>query len=161
MISLIAAIDPNNVIGKAGSTPWHIPDELKLFKEITYGHALIAGHTTYKSIGHGLPGRTLYVLSHTALEHNQDGVVFCSSLEDALEKTKKERTVFVIGGGSVYDEFMPLAQEMRISHLRTEYSGDVYFPEIDHTIWRIHTKTEYPLFTHIHYVRNEQPSKNR
>lgn len=153
MITLVAAIDPNNVIGKSGKTPWNIPEELQLFKKITFGHALITGHTTYKSIGHGLPGRMLYVLSHHAHEQYTEGIVFCTSITDALEKTKNERTLFVIGGGQVYDQFMPLADEMRISHLRTEYSGDVYFPNINESVWRIHTKTEYPLFTHIHYTR--------
>ncbi|HSX25188.1 MAG TPA: dihydrofolate reductase, partial [Candidatus Andersenbacteria bacterium] len=88
-------------------------------------------------------------------------VTFCSSIQDALEQTKQERSVFVIGGGEVYAQMMPLADEMRISFIHKEYTGDVLFPKIDQRIWQEVSRKEYPLFTHIHYIRNEQPSKNR
>ena len=181
MITLIAAIDPNNVIGKSGKTPWHIPEELKLFKEITYGHAIIVGRKTYESIGHTLPGRRMFVLSRTVPLLTKEGlgevsrdavppltppskggeITFCSSIQDALEKTKQERSVFVIGGGQVYAQMMPFAHEMRISHLHAEYPGDVYFPHVPLQVWQELSRIEYPLFTHIHYVRNDNtPAKN-
>lgn len=163
MITLIAAIDQNNVIGKSGKTPWDIPEELKLFKKTTYGHAIIMGRKTFESIGHELPSRRMFVLSHSPLlSKERAGVRWCSSISDALEKTKKERTVFVIGGGQVYDQFMPIADELRISHLHQEYSGDVYFPHFalqasrgkpGESVWQELSRIEYPLFTHIHYTR--------
>jgi dihydrofolate reductase len=166
VITLIAAVAKNGVIGTDNKTPWDIPEEMELFKEITSGHAIIVGRKTFESIGHTLPGRRMFVLSH--VRQGYDGqartgggdIVFCSSIEDALEKTKKERTIFVIGGGEVYAEFMPLADEMRISHLHQKYSGDIFFPKIDDTIWKEISRTEYKLFTHIHYTHNAKSSKN-
>ena len=166
MITLIVAVAQNGVIGNNNKTPWDIPEEMELFKQITYGHALIMGRKTFESIGHVLPGRTMYVLTRNAfpsppsIQGERVDVVFCSSIQDALEKTKKERTIVVIGGGEVYAEFMPLADEMRISFIHKAYSGDILFPKIDKTIWQEVEKTEYNLFTHIHYTRNAKPSKN-
>ncbi|MEO6077852.1 MAG: dihydrofolate reductase [Candidatus Andersenbacteria bacterium] len=173
MITLIAAVAKNGVIGTDNKTPWNIPEEMELFKNITSGHAIIVGRKTFESIGHALPGRRMYVLTRNPLpspclparqappiQGEGGDIVFCSSIKDALEKTKKERTIFVIGGSEVYAEFMPLADEMRISHLYQEYSGDIFFPKIDNTIWQEISRTEYKLFTHIHYTRNAKPSKN-
>ncbi len=170
MITLIAAIDPNNVIGNNGKTPWHIPEELALFKKITVGHAVIVGRKTFDAIGI-LPDRKMFVLSRSPLlTKEREGVRWCSSIQDALTKTKDERSVFVIGGGEVYAEMMPLADELLISHIHQEYSGDVYFRHFalqatrgkpEELVWKEITRTEYPLFTHIHYIRNEQSSKNR
>ena len=166
MITLLTAIDPNNTIGNHGKTPWDIPEELKLFKKITYGHAVIMGRKTYESIGHALPGRKMFVLSRSPHPNplpirGEGSIIFCTSVQDALEQTKQERSVFVIGGGQVYAQMMPLADELLISHIHQEYSGDVFFLNIDQRIWQEVSRTEYPRFTHIHYIRNEQPSKNR
>lgn len=153
MITLIAAVAKNGVIGNNNKTPWQIPEELALFKEITMGHTVIMGQKTYESIGHALPGRQMFVLTHSPQPTPSPDLVFCSSIQDALNKTKSERSVFVAGGGSVYAQMMPLADELRISHINQEYPGDVLFPEIHPNTWKESSRTEYELFTHIHYIR--------
>ena len=143
MLILIAAVAKNNVIGRNGTIPWDIPEERALFKEATMSHAVIMGRKTFDSIGKELPGRKNIVLSHSGLY---------SSIEKAL-LVAEGKTCFVIGGAEVYDQMMPIADEMRISHLKQAFSGDTFFPAIDQTIWQEAEKTEYPEFTHIRYIR--------
>lgn len=143
MLTIIAAVAQNNVIGNNGTLPWNIPDEMELFKQATMGNAVIMGRKTFDSIGRPLVGRENVVLSHAGS---------INSIEKALEQTKGKRT-FVIGGASVYAQMMPLAQEMRISHLHKAFEGDCYFPEIDKNIWQITEQQEFPDFIHITYTR--------
>lgn len=166
-VTIIAAVANNNVIGKNGKIPWDIPEEMELFKQHTMGHALIVGRKTYESIGHALPDREMFVLSHSPLllrpatlferSGDKEGlggeITFCTSIQDALDKTKKERTVFVMGGGDVYAQMMPLVDEMRISHLKEAYEGDCFFPDIDRNTWRISEQQEFPDFIHTTYTR--------
>ena len=152
-IILIAAVAQNNVIGKRGVTPWHIPEELALFKELTMGHTLLVGKNTYESIGHALPGRAMVILSTTLSSQAANGSIVCRSIPEALERTKNESTLFVIGGAQVYAQMMPLADELAISHLDQAYEGDAAFPPIDQHIWKITETRTFPLFTHNRYVR--------
>ena len=131
------------------------------------------GRKTFESIGHVLPGREMLVLSHSSLPlfkgelegvqfaqptppslplKRGGSVTFCSSIQDALEKTKKEEA-FVIGGASVYAQMMPFADEMHISHLKEAYEGDSLFPEIDIKLWRIFEQQEFHDFIHTKYTR--------
>lgn len=143
MLTLIAAVAANNVIGNNGNIPWNIPEELQLFKQITMGHPVIMGRKTFESIGHELPGRQNIVLSHSG-EYN--------SIAKALQEVSG-KDAFVIGGGSVYAQMMSLVDEMRISHIKASYPGDVLFPKIDQKVWNIAETNDYPLFTHIRYTR--------
>lgn len=142
-LTLIAAVAQNNVIGNNGAMPWNIPAERKLFKDITIGHPVIMGRKTFESIGKELPGRKNIVLSHTGTY---------SSIEKALQEIQG-KDAFVIGGGHVYAQMMPIADEMRISHLKQAFSGDTLFPLIDPNTWQVTGKEEYPEFTHIRYIR--------
>ncbi|MDA1169233.1 MAG: dihydrofolate reductase [bacterium] len=142
-LTLIAAVAKNDVIGNAGKIPWHIPEDMALFKQITMGSTVILGNTTFKSIGQELPGRENIVLSHTSLYN---------SLEKALEKTRGKH-VFVIGGASVYAQMMPFVDEMLISHLKEAFIGDRYFPPINKNIWQIAEEQEFQDFIHIKYTR--------
>ncbi len=173
MLTIIAAVAANNVIGNSGTIPWDIPEELALFKQITMGHIIIMGRKTFESIGRELPGRKMFVLSHsphasTTLSVNpnpclpdrqalpvrgEGNVTFYTSIQDALDMAKHEQKAFVIGGASVYDQMMSLIDDMHISHIKTSYPGDVSFPAIDPTIWNIAEEHDYPLFTHIRYTR--------
>lgn len=152
-IILIAAVAQNNVIGKRGVTPWHIPEELALFKKLTMGHTLLVGKNTYESIGHALPGRAMVILSTTLSSQAANGSIVCRSIPEALERTKNESMLFVIGGAQVYAQMMPLADELAISHLDQAYEGDAVFPPIDQHIWKITETQSFPLFTHNRYVR--------
>lgn len=168
MLILIAAVANNNIIGNDGKIPWNIPEEMALFTSITMGHPVIVGRKTFESIGHVLPGREMFVLSHSRSlppnwgeggdggkldEEKNPDVTLCSSPQDALDKTKKERTVFVIGGSDVYAQMMPFVDEMRISHLKKAFAGDCYFPEIHKHIWQVAKQQEFQDFIHTTYTR--------
>ncbi len=156
MLTIIAAVAANNVIGNNEKTPWNIPEETQLFKTLTMGHPVIMGRKTFESIGHELPGRQNIMLSHTPhpnpLPIRGEGIIWRTSIEQALEATGG-KDAFVIGGASVYAQMMSIVDEMRISHLKASYPGDVMFPEIDHSIWKISKQQDSPLFTHIEYTR--------
>ncbi len=150
---LIAAVAKNGVIGRKGTTPWNIPEEMKLFKTTTLGHSVIVGRTTYESIGHVLPGRRMIVLSRTLAPLSSPHVAIRNSIPDAIDEVPDTETAFVIGGQQIYAQMMPFAQEMLLSHLTASYEGDSWFPEIDETIWKQAETKEFPLFTHSRYIR--------
>lgn len=150
---LIAAVAKNNVIGKNGITPWNIPEEMALFTKATLGHVLIVGRKTYEAIGRPLPNRTTIVISRTMRKHSSPEVTVCGNIQEALEACESAKTVFVIGGASIYDQMMPFASEMYISHLHEAFEGDSYFPPIDPNSWHLSESKEFPRFTHSRYVR--------
>ncbi len=160
MISIIVAVSENMGIGKDNDLLWHIPEDLKRFKRLTSGKTVIMGKKTWESLPRRpLPGRKNIVLTDLPNE-----CIDCSltaySIEDALEKCAKDDEVFVIGGGSVYRQFMPLADRLYITHVHSEAPADVYFPEIDPGIWKIAEKEEHipeenagPSYTYVVYER--------
>ncbi len=143
MLTIIAAVAANNVIGNKGKLPWHIPKEMKLFKKLTMNHIVIMGRKTFESIGHELPNRKNIVISSKKY-----------SLQQALDEVQNEQKAFVIGGASVYAQMMPFVDELLISHLKQGYQGDIYFPIIGPKIWNIAETQDYSLFKHIRYIRN-------
>jgi dihydrofolate reductase len=160
MISLIVAVSENMGIGKDNGLLWHIPEDLKRFRRLTYGNTIIMGKKTWESLPvRPLPGRKNIVL--TDLPHE---CIECSvtaySIEDALSKCDAEEEIFIIGGGSVYRQFMPLADRLYITHVRQEAPADVYFPEIDSETWKVIEEEEFPAsdttpvpYTYIVYER--------
>lgn len=147
ILSIIAAMDRNRVIGKSGTIPWHLPADFEHFKSLTMGHPIIMGERTYLSIGKPLPGRTNIVLSHEGKSF--PGCLAAKTLEEAIALGQKEKggdTVYVIGGGQVYALAMPLADRLEITHVDTEIEGgDTFFPEINiKTEWREISRTPYP-----------------
>lgn len=139
-IVLIAAVARNGVIGNNGEMPWYYPEDLKHFKRITMGSPVIAGRKTHESIierlGHPLPGRTSIVLTRTGVPDHED-VIEVDSVEAALtaaEQTMCEE-VFVIGGATVYEQFLPEADTMILTEINEEYTGDTYFPEWNANEW--------------------------
>ena len=145
MISLIAAVSENGIIGKGGSIPWRLPEDLKLFKRLTMGHHLIVGRKTYESIGQPLPGREMIVLS------KQPGLVvkgcqIASSLEEAIEiaRTAGDDEVFIGGGAAAYALALPLADRFYLSRVHTEVIVDAFFPPFDESAWKISVQHEYP-----------------
>src|SRR5580658_3769073 len=132
-ISLIAAIGANNrALGKNNQLLWHIPDDLKRFKEITNGHPVIMGRKTWESLPEKfrpLPGRLNIVV--TRQEHYEaDGAITSPSLEDAFEIARAEKSdeLFVIGGGELYKEALPLADKLYMTIVDDEKDADVFFP---------------------------------
>ncbi len=151
-ISLVVAISANGVIGKDGELPWHIPQDLKRFKEITNGHHVIMGRKTYESIveklGHPLPGRTNIVLTRDTNYKTEEGVVVVNTLVDAINYAKEngENEAMVIGGAEIYKLAEELAEKVYLTRVLVEVEGDVVFFELDEKLWKEdETKTEAHL----------------
>src|SRR3989344_8019920 len=111
IISIIAALDNNNLIGKRNSLPWHLPADLKHFKDATTGKPVIMGKTTYESIGKPLPNRTNIILSND-LNFEVSGAIVVHSIDEALRVAENVPEVMIMGGASIYRQFLPLAHKM-------------------------------------------------
>ena len=160
MISIIVAVSEDLGIGKDNELLWHISEDLKRFKRLTFGNTVIMGKKTWESLPRRpLPGRKNIVLTDVP-----DECIDCSvtaySIEDALGKCEKGEEIFVIGGGSVYRQFMPIADRLYITHVHRKAPADVYFPEIDLRTWEVAEKEEFSLnetnsipYTYIIYKR--------
>lgn len=130
-ISIISAIaGKDRAIGKNNALLWHIPEDFKHFKHLTSGHAIVMGENTYKSIGRPLPDRINIILSLTP-DFAPAGCVVVRSIEEALEKAKEteQEEIFIIGGASVYKQFIPLADRLYLTLVEGEFEADTFFPE--------------------------------
>lgn len=136
IISLIAAMDNNRLIGSDNSLPWHLPADLAHFKNITMSKPILMGRKTYESIGRPLPGRTNIVLTRSS-DVQIEGVTVVNSIEDAVLVVSDVEELMVIGGGSIYELLLPKADRMYISYVEGEFEGDAWFPEFDEGEWEI------------------------
>ena len=126
-IILIAAMAANRVIGRDNGIPWHIPDDQQRFKKITMGHTLIMGRKTFESIGRPLPGRMNIVITRQK-DYPASGCVVTENLKQALKIAANGQRVFIAGGGQIYKEALPLADEIHLTTLKKPVAGDVFFP---------------------------------
>ena len=134
-LSIIVAIAENYAIGKNNDLLWHISDDLKRFKKITSGHKMIMGKKTFLSLPvRPLPNRISIVITDDPAD-NYKGCIMAYSLEDALAKCDDNEECFIIGGGSVYAQFMPIADKLYITRVKRSYEGDIFFPEINEEDW--------------------------
>jgi dihydrofolate reductase len=131
IISIIAALSKNHVIGINNQLPWRIPADLKHFKTVTMGHPVIMGRKTFESIGKPLPGRKNIVLSRG--DFKAEGIEVVKTLDQAIEKVKMENTdeVFIIGGAQIYEQAMSKAQRLYLTLIDKEIEGDAYFPKFN------------------------------
>ena len=144
MISIIVAVSEDWGIGKNNELLWNISEDLKRFKRLTMGNTVIMGKKTWESIPvRPLKGRKNVVLTEDPNEII-DGAITAYSINDALGKCEMGEEIFVIGGGSVYRQFMSVADRLYITHVHKKADADVYFPEIDLNIWKIVEKQEFP-----------------
>lgn len=135
-IAIIAAVGRNGAIGKDNDLLCHVPGDLKRFRAITTGNAVIMGRKTFDSIGKPLPGRKNIVVSRQK-DLKIDGVNVVSSLEEALKKTMFENEVFIIGGGQIYEQVLPLASKLYLTVIDKDFEADTFFPEIDYSEWQL------------------------
>ncbi|MFC1685840.1 dihydrofolate reductase [Nanoarchaeota archaeon] len=159
-MKLIAAMTKDYVIGKDGSLPWYIKEDLKLFKELTKGNTVLMGRKTFDSIvdrlNKPLPQRQNIVISKHPMSYKAENLYACRNISDAVEKAESFGTdVFVIGGASLYKQTLPLVDEMHISWVKQYYKGDTFFPKFDEKDWNIVDAKEYEEFTWMHYQRNK------
>jgi len=137
-ISIIVAMATNRAIGKGGDLIWHLSNDLKHFKEITSGHSVIMGYNTYAS----LPGRkplpkrrNIIISSH--LHEAPEGFELANSILDAVKMVYDEEEVFIIGGGMIYEQFMPMADRLYLTMIEKDFEADTFFPIINFKNWEL------------------------
>lgn len=132
IVSMIAAMGANRVIGRDNKMMWRLPKEWAYFKETTMGHCIIMGRKNYEAQGRSLPGRTNIIITRNK-ELTIDGCVVVHSLEDALEycRTQNESEAFICGGGQIYELGVPLADRIYLTEVDYHEEGEVYFPNFD------------------------------
>jgi dihydrofolate reductase len=144
MISIIVAVAENLAIGKDNQLLWHISDDLKRFRQLTSGHAVIMGRNTWLSLPkRPLPNRTNIVITDDP-DECFEGCIMADSIEAAIAKCPPDEESFVIGGASVYRQFMLLADKLYITRVYKSFEGDTFFPEIDPKEWKLTGQS--PLF---------------
>lgn len=133
-LSIVVAIAENRAIGKNNQLLWHLPADLKHFKQITSGHTIIMGRKTYDSIGKPLPNRRNIVITR---QHNLqiEGIEVAGSLQEALALCQAENEVFVIGGAEIYQSALPLTQKIYLTTVHQSFEADAFFPEINTNEW--------------------------
>src|SRR6056297_1668181 len=151
---LIAAHDPNLVIGKDGELPWHYPEDLKFFKRTTMGCPLLMGRVVFEELNEKpLPGRENVVLSRSK---KYDHVPTFSAIDDALNYLGDHDKIFVIGGGKIYEQMIGLADQLIITEIKEEYEGDTIFPEYRNDIDSVWSETWRESHEEFDFVKYER-----
>ena len=136
-LSIIVAVAQNNAIGKNNDLLWHISEDLKRFKRLTSGNHVIMGKNTFYSLPvQPLPNRTNIVITDVPNEIIE-GCVMAYSIEDAINKCDDSKENFIIGGASVYRQFMPYANKLYLTKVHKDFEGDCFFPEININEWNL------------------------
>ncbi len=136
MLSIIVAVAQNNAIGKDNKLLWHIPDDLKRFKELTTNHTIIMGRKTFESLGRVLPNRKHVIFTNNPdYTVNNPNVVIVHSILDIQKYIDSDEECFVIGGALIYNLLMPKAKKMYITRINKVFDGDAFFPKIDENKW--------------------------
>lgn len=125
----IVAMSSNRVIGRAGTLPWHFPEDLKFFKRTTLGHPILMGRTTFESIGRPLPGRQNIVLSRTLAP--REGITVIRDVAELAALCPEAETIFIIGGAQVYAELLPSCDGLYLTQIKAEYEGDTFLPAFE------------------------------
>ncbi|AMR34521.1 dihydrofolate reductase [Mucilaginibacter sp. PAMC 26640] len=133
MISIIVAIGENYAIGKNNQLLWHMPNDLKHFKEITSGHTVIMGRKTFDSVGKPLPKRRNIVVTRQDIEITGCEVV--KSIDEGLKLCAQDEEVFIIGGAEIYRQAMEKTDRIYLTIIHKDFEADTFFPEIDHSQW--------------------------
>jgi len=156
-VILVVAMAENRAIGKNGDLPWHLPADLKHFKAVTMGKAMIMGRKTFQSIGRPLPGRRTIVVTRNR-DWSADGVEVAFSLQDAVALAG-EGDIMVVGGGEIYAQAIKAADRLEVTEVALSVDGDAFFPEIDPAQWREESREAFPAedgkpaYAFVSYVR--------
>ena len=134
IISIIAAMDRNRLIGDKNQLPWHLPADFAFFKSVTMGKPIVMGRKTFESIGKPLPGRTNIVLSRNP-DLYFEGVECVNTFDEAKEKVADAAELMIIGGSTIYEMLLSEANRMYITYVDGEFSGDSWFPAFDNNEW--------------------------
>jgi dihydrofolate reductase len=134
-LSMIWAMGKNKELGKGLKIPWHIPEDFKHFKNITTGKTVIMGLNTFKSLGKPLPNRRNIVLNFEKLD--LPGCEVVTSIKEAADAVKDEKEAFVIGGASIYKQFLTLTSKLYMTYIDHSFDADIFFPEFDLSEWKL------------------------
>jgi dihydrofolate reductase len=156
-VYLVAAVAANGIIGANGRLPWHLPEDLRHFKQLTLGHPVIMGRRTWESLGRALPGRENIVVSRSP-GYEAPGAAVAISLEAALALCAGESMAFVIGGTRLFEDALALADGLVMTEIHKDYPGDTWFPQYDRSRWResqreAHTAGDGMRFDFVLYER--------
>ncbi|MCW3074818.1 MAG: hypothetical protein JWP69_1887 [Flaviaesturariibacter sp.] len=138
ILSLLVAADENNVIGKDNQLPWHLPNDLNYFKNLTWGMPILMGRKTFESIGKPLPGRKSIVITRNN-DWKQEGVDVVHSLEEAIDFAASFaiKEIFIIGGAEIFNTAFDKASRIYLTRIHHRFKGDVYFPELAVSDWQL------------------------
>jgi dihydrofolate reductase len=150
MLSIIAALSRNRVIGKDNQLPWRLPADLKHFKSVTLGKPVIMGRKTFESIGRPLPGRDNIVVTRDPKFH-ADGIAVAHSLDDALAQVHDVPEIMLIGGAQLYAESLARAQRLYLTLIHADVDGDAHFPDYDPADWRETAREDHAADENNHY----------
>ena len=161
-INIIVAKAENNVIGNKNQLIWHLPNDLKRFKQLTTGHPIIMGRKTFESIGKPLPNRTNIVITRNTV-WTAEGIVTVHSLEDAIQlASRTDSEIFIIGGGNIYQQALKLADVLEVTEVHQDFEGDAHFPEIDLNQWQETFREKHPAdekhsieYSFVTYIRKK------
>jgi len=144
MISLVVAVSENNMIGKNNQLLWHLPNDLKFFKNTTWGGVVIMGRKTFESVNKPLPGRTNIVITKQP-DWNAENVIVASSISDAIQKAKNLnfKEIFIIGGGEIYKESLSIAHKIYLTRVHTSIEGDTFFPALQSEEWKLMSNKDF------------------
>ena len=135
MITIIAAIAEDNALGKDNQLIWHLPADLKRFKQVTSKHHVIMGRKTFESLGKPLPNRTNIIITRNP-NYTIEGCVVVNSLKQAIEAAKEDENPFILGGAEIYKQAIEFADKLDLTFIHHKFDADAFFPEIDTTIWK-------------------------
>lgn len=143
-IAIIAAVANNHVIGADNKLLWHLPADLKHFKNLTMGHTMIMGRKTFESIGKPLPGRRTIVVTRKE-NYNAQGCDVVHSLNEAFELAKENEEIFVVGGAEIYQQTidLPQTQKLYITRVFALFEGDAFFPNVDPRKWKLTERADH------------------
>ena len=146
MISLIAAAAENYAIGRDNQLLWTLPNDMKFFKNTTWGMPVVMGRKTFESLGKPLPGRINFVITRNA-GWTAEGVTVATDINSALQKAAETncKEIFVIGGGEIYKQSMEIADKIYITRVHASFDADTFFPEIDETKWQLTANQDFEV----------------
>lgn len=156
-LSVIVALAKNRVIGVNNTLPWHLPEDLKRFRQLTMGHHIIMGRKTYESLGRLLPGRKTVIVTRNP-NYQVAGAIVVHSLEQAVQACTDDNEVFLIGGAELYQQALSLANKLYLTQIDAAFDGDAYFPQLDLSAWQLidqqhHQSTQGWTFQYLTYQR--------
>lgn len=141
-LSLIVAMDRNRLIGSGNQLPWHLPADLRFFKQTTMGKPIVMGRKTHQSIGKALPGRRNIIVTRDP-DFSAENCEIVHGIDAAMELCTACEEVMLIGGASLYQQTLERATRLYITQIHHEFDGDTWFPEFDYSAWRIENRSDF------------------